>query len=81
MKASLARIKCIARIQAGLERNPALYPVPVADGATDEVAAGAALPADQYPTMIASASAAGNRVSKYTGCARSCSSSDASCQQ
>ena len=34
MLASLARIECIARIQAGLERNPGLDPVLVADDDT-----------------------------------------------
>ncbi len=41
--ASLARIECIARTQAGLERNPQQDPVLVADDATDKVAVGAAL--------------------------------------
>ena len=80
MLASLARIECIARIQAGLERNPGLDPVLVADETPDDHAVGAALLAGQDPTMVAWAPAAGSTVSEYTGCARPCSISDVPCQ-
>lgn len=80
MLASLARVECIARVQAGLELNPGMDPVMVANESTDEVAVGAALLAGQDPTIIAQAPAAGSTASEYAGCAQPCSSSDASCQ-
>ena len=78
--ASLARIECIARVQAGLERNPELDQVLVADEIPNDHAVGTALLAGQDPTMVARAPAAGSTVSEYTGCARPCSISDALCQ-
>lgn len=78
--ASLSRIECIARVQAGLERNPELDQVLVADEAPNDHAVGTALLAGQDPTMVARAPAAGSTVSEYTGCARPCSISDATCQ-
>lgn len=78
--ASLLRIECIARVQAGLEPNPELDQVLVADEKPNDHAVGTALLAGQDPTMVTRAPAAGSTISEYTGCARPCSISDASCQ-
>jgi len=78
--ASLSMIECIARVQAGLEPNPELDQVLVAEETPNDHAVGTALLAGQDPTLVALAPAAGSTVSEYTGCARPCSISDTPCQ-
>jgi hypothetical protein len=68
--ASLARIQCLALIQAGLERDPGLDPVLVADGATHEHGVGVAHPLGQDSTTDVDAAAVGRTVRHYTDCAR-----------
>jgi hypothetical protein len=80
MLASLARIECIARIQAGLESDPELEPVMVAEEATGDHTLGAALLAGEDPTMVARAPAAGSTDRDNTDCARPCRIEDAVCQ-
>jgi len=80
MLVSLARIECIARIQAGLERNPVPDPARMADAATYPHAVGAALPEGGDPAVVARPPAAGSGGGRYTGCARPCSVNDPSCQ-
>jgi hypothetical protein len=77
--ASLAKIECIARIQAAQERNHALDPVLVADDAADDHAVDAALLAGQDPTLVTRAPAAGSTVREQTDCVRPCSINDATC--
>jgi hypothetical protein len=78
--ASMERIECIARHQAGLEHSLETGPVLVADGLTDDHTLGASLLADKDPTMIARAPAAGRTVRDNIDCARPCSLSAISCQ-
>jgi len=77
--ASLAKIECIARIQAAQERNHALDPVLVADEAADDHAVDAALLAGQDPTLVTRAPAAGSTVREQTDCVQSCGINDATC--
>lgn len=80
MLASLERVECIARIQAGLERNPGSGPV-LAGEVRDDHTAGAALLAGQDPTRVARAPAAGSPLREdNTGCVRPCRSQDVSCR-
>jgi len=76
---SLAKIECIARIQAAQERNHALDPLLVADEAADDHAVDAALLAGQDPTLVARAPAAGNTVREQTDCLQPCGINDATC--
>ena len=78
--ASMARIECIARIQAGLEPNPELQPVLMADEQKDNQSLGAALLAGEDPTLVARAPAAGISVREDTDCTRPCRIKDDSCQ-
>lgn len=78
--ASMERIECIARHQAGLEQNLETEPVFVADDLTDHHSLGAALLAGKDPTMIARAPAAGRTVRDNIDCARPCSLSATPCQ-
>lgn len=80
MLASMARIECIARIQAGLEPNPELAPVQVADEPADDQTLRAALLAGEDPTLIDRAPAAGSTVRDNADCARPCRIKDDSCQ-
>jgi hypothetical protein len=77
---SMARIECIARIQAGLEPNPVLKPLLLADEQTGSKSMGAALQAGEDPTLIARAPAAGGAVSETTDCTKPCRSKDPSCR-
>jgi hypothetical protein len=77
--ASLAKIECVARIQAAQERKHALDPALVADEAADDRAVDAALLAGQVLTMVARAPAAGSTVREQTDCVRPCSINDATC--
>jgi len=77
--ASLAKIECIARIQAALEHNRDLDPVLEAYEAADDHAVDAALLAGQDPTMVTRAPAAGSTVREQTDCVRPCSINDATC--
>ncbi len=79
--ASLERIECIARIQAGLEQNPAPDRSRVVDGATENHAVGALLLAGRDPSGVAPAPAAGIPVDGDTGCARPCVRNNASCRR
>jgi hypothetical protein len=79
--ASLERIECIARIQAGLEQNPAPAPSRVADEATEDHEVGTVLLAGGDPSGIAPAPAAGTPVGGDTGCARRCVRNDISCRR
>jgi hypothetical protein len=76
---SMARIECIARIQAGLEPDSVQKPRLVADEQTGNKTLGAALQAGEEPTLIAQAPAAGNTVRGATDCNRPCSINDAAC--
>ena len=76
----LAKIEYIARIQAALEHNRDMDPLLVADEATDDLAVDAALLADQDPTMVAGAPAAGSTVREQTDCVQPCSINDATSQ-
>jgi len=78
--ASMERIECIARHQAGLEQNLETEPVLVAAKPTDDHDPGAALLAAKAPTMIARAPAAGRTVRDNMDCARPCSTNVTSCQ-
>ena len=77
---SMARIECIARIQAGLVPNPELAPVLVADEPADDQTLRTALLAGVDPTLIARASAADSTVRDHNDCTRPCSMRDISCQ-
>jgi hypothetical protein len=77
--ASLAKIECIARIQAAQERNHALDPLMVADEAADDHAVDAALLAGRDPTLVAQAPAAGSAVREQTDCVQPCGINDATC--
>lgn len=79
MLASMARIECIARIQAGLVPNPESAPVLVATETADEQALQAALLEGGDPTLIARTPAAGNTVREYHDCDRPCGMKDTSC--
>jgi hypothetical protein len=81
MLTSLARIECIARIQAGLEQTPAPDPARMADAVTYPHAVGAALLAGEDPSVAARAPAAGSRIRESAGCARPCAVNDPSCQR
>ena len=77
--ASLAKIECIARIQAAQERNHALDPLMVADEAADDHAVEAALLAGRDPTLVARSPAAGSTVREQTDCVQPCGINDATC--
>jgi hypothetical protein len=77
---SMARIECIARIQAGLEPDSVLQTLLVADQQTGQKTADAALQAGEDPTLIARAPAAGGTVREEAGCKRPCRGKDVSCQ-
>lgn len=77
--ASLAKIECIARIQAAQERNYVLNPLLVVDEAADYHAVDAALLAGQDPTLVARAPAAGSTVREQTDCVQPCGINDATC--
>jgi hypothetical protein len=77
--ASLAKIECIARIQAAQEHNRVLNPVLVVDEAADDHAVDAALLAGQDPTLVAREPAAGSTVRGPTYCVQPCGNSDATC--
>ena len=81
MMASLERIECIARIQAGLDRNPVPVPARMADAATYPHAADAALLEGGDPAVVTRPPAAGSGGGRYTGCARPCTVNDPSCQR
>ena len=76
--ASLARIECIARIQAGLEPEPGRQPVTLAKRSEDRAAADALL-AGQDPTRVARAPAAGGSATTASDCTRPCRSQDTAC--
>jgi hypothetical protein len=78
--ASLARIECIARIQAGLEQNPELEPVLLAQQPTADRRLGAALLAGVDPTLVAPAPAAVGTVRVDDDCTRPCRLHDPACQ-
>lgn len=78
--ASLVRIECIARIQAGLEQNPELEPVLLAQRPTADHRLGAALLAGEDPTLVAPAPAAGGTVRVDEDCARPCRFHDPTCR-
>ena len=77
--ASLAKIECIARIQAAQERNHAPSPVLVADEAANDHAVDAALPAGQDQTLVARAPAAGSIVREQIDCIQPCGINNATC--
>lgn len=76
---SMARIECIARIQAGLEPDTVLKPHLLADELTGSKSLGAALQAGEDPTFIARAPAAGGVTRETTDCTRPCRIKDPSC--
>jgi len=78
--ASLERIECIARIQAGLEQNPELEPVLLAQQPTADRRLGATLLAGEDPTLVAPAPAAGGTVRDDDDCTRPCRLQDPACQ-
>jgi hypothetical protein len=78
--ASMEKIECIARQQAGLEQKLETEPVLVADNLTEHHTLGAALLAGKDPTMIARAPAAGRTVRDTVDCARPCSLGATPCQ-
>jgi hypothetical protein len=76
---SLAKIECIARIQAAQERNHELNPVLVVDKAADDRAVDAAILAGQDPTLVVRAPAAGSTAREQTDCVQPCGINDATC--
>jgi hypothetical protein len=82
MLASMERIECIARIQAGLE-PPDVLPARVRvayKAPTENQGEGAALLAGEVPHQLLQAPAAGSNVRDNVDCARPCNSRGASCQ-
>jgi hypothetical protein len=77
---SMARVECIARIQAGLEPDSVLEKLLAADQQAGNQAVDAALLAGEDPTLIARAPAAGEPAWEVTGCDRPCRVEDVSCQ-
>ena len=77
---SMARIECIARIQAGLEQDPDAEPVLLAQQPAADHRVGAALLAGEDPTLIAQAPAAGGTVRIDEDCARPCRLHDPDCR-
>jgi len=77
---SMARIECIARIQAGLEQNSGPEPVLPAQQPAADHRAGAALLASEDPTLIAQAPAAGGTVRIDEDCTRPCRLDDPDCR-
>ena len=78
--ASLARIECVARIQAGLEHPPEPEPVLRAQQPVSDHRLGDALLEGADPTRIARAPAAGGTVRGDADCARPCRQHDPACQ-
>jgi hypothetical protein len=77
--ASMERIECIARIQAGLEPNSVLQPLPVAAEHRGHETASAALLAGEDPMLVAQAAAAGSTERTTADCTRPCRSNEDSC--
>jgi len=76
---SLAKIECIARIQAAQERHHAQDTVLAAGESADADAVDAALLAGRDPTPVARAPAAGSTASVSTGCVQPCGINGATC--
>jgi hypothetical protein len=79
ISASLAKIECIARIQAAQERNHALDTVLLADEAADADDVDAALLARQDPTLAARTPAAGSTAREQTDCLQPCGINGSRC--
>ena len=77
--ASLAKVECIARIQAAQERHHELNPALVVDKAADDHAVDAAFLAGQDPTLVARAPAAGTTFRGQTECVKPCGNNNATC--
>jgi hypothetical protein len=77
---SMARIECIARIQAGLEPDFLQKPLLVTDEQTGNQPLEAALQAGEDPTLVAQAPAAGNTVREASDCSRPCRINNIACQ-
>jgi hypothetical protein len=77
---SMARVECIARIQAGLQPDSVLQPHMLADQQTDSQTRDVARLAGVDRTLIAQAHAADDPASEVTDCNRPCRARDVSCQ-
>ena len=78
--ASMARIECIARIEAGLEPDPVSETHMAADRQIDGHNLDHALLAGMDPTLVAQAPAAGGPASEVTDCNQPCRVAEVSCQ-
>lgn len=77
---SMARIECIARIQAGLEPGVVLEKRQAAEQKTGNKSLDAALLAGEDPTLIARAPAAGDTAREVLDCNQPCRVKDGTCQ-
>jgi len=79
MLTSLARIECIARIQAGLEPNPEPDVFQVAKAPDDHTVVGATYLSDEDTSLVGRAQAANSTAGDTTDCSRPCNTQEAPC--